>query len=109
MQDDNPSITYGAGSNGISEDCLTLNIMGPMPGIAPSNSTMSVNEFVADPNSTETSAGLPVMVWIHGGAFTAGNGPMYLSPFLVNYASQVMGKPVILVTIQYRLGIFGWG
>ena len=46
---------------------------------------------------------LPVMVWFHGGGYTSGDsssrlyGPEYL-----------LDKDVILVTSNYRLGIFGF-
>jgi len=46
---------------------------------------------------------LPVMVWIHGGGFTGGSGS---SDF---YDSKAFArKGVILVTINYRLGVFGF-
>ncbi len=64
-----------------SEDCLTLNIWQPM----------------------NTKKALPVMVWIHGGAFRFGAGSL---PFYdgVNFAKQ----GVILLTFNYRLGRFGF-
>ena len=45
----------------------------------------------------------PVMVWIHGGAFTRGSGarPAYDGTALAQ-------KGVILVTFNYRLGVFGF-
>src|SRR5580658_3576886 len=64
-----------------SEDCLNLNIWTPAK-----------------------SAGdrLPVMVWIHGGAFTNGSGA------LVGYDGENLArKGAVVVTINYRLGIFG--
>jgi para-nitrobenzyl esterase len=46
----------------------------------------------------------PVMVWIHGGAFTAGAGsiPWYSG---TNLAAR---GDVVVVTINYRLGVFGF-
>jgi para-nitrobenzyl esterase len=45
---------------------------------------------------------LPVMVWIHGGAFENGSGSSY-------NASAVAAKGgVVVVTVNYRLGPFGW-
>ena len=46
---------------------------------------------------------LPVMVWIHGGALTRGSGslPLYDGTALAR-------KGVVLVTINYRLGPFGY-
>ena len=46
----------------------------------------------------------PVMVWIHGGAFTLGSGsdPMYTSGLLAKRGD------IVLVTINYRLGMLGF-
>ncbi|KLT43934.1 alpha/beta-hydrolase [Cutaneotrichosporon oleaginosum] len=89
LQAPNPKrqFTYGAG--GFSEDCLYLNVLAP-DGSAGSN------------------ASLPVMVWIHGGAFIEGDGVTYVSPFLVRRAIEI-GRPIVLVTINYRLGLLGFG
>jgi carboxylesterase type B len=66
------------------EDCLSLNIWTPA-GVAP-------------------NAGLPVMVFIHGGSFVAGSGadPMYDGAYLA------ANQDVLLVTINYRLGVLGF-
>ena len=64
---------------GSSEDCLFLNIWLPA-GIKP-------------------GAKLPVMVWIHGGAFVGGNGN--------TSGDQFAKQGVILVSINYRLGRLG--
>jgi len=45
--------------------------------------------------------GLPVMVWIHGGALVTGGGDLYDPTPLVQ-------KGVIVVTINYRLGYLGF-
>lgn len=65
-----------------SEDCLFLNIWKPA-------------------NATP-AAKLPVMVWIHGGAFVFGSGS---SP--ENSGEQFTRQGVILVTFNYRLGRLG--
>ena len=66
----------------VSEDCLYLNIWT---------------------GAKSASDKRPVMVWIHGGAFTRGSGslPTYDGE---NFAK----KGVVLVTVNYRLGIFGF-
>ena len=64
----------------VDEDCLNLNIYTP-----------------------ERGENLPVMVWIHGGAFILGSGGSYY--FGPNF---LLDKNVILVTINYRLGAFGY-
>lgn len=46
---------------------------------------------------------LPVMVWIHGGAFVIGAG----SQSIYNGA-HLASRGVVLVTINYRLGVFGF-
>lgn len=65
-----------------SEDCLYLNVFAPnSPG-----------------------GNRPVMVWIHGGAFYLGAGsePLYDGSHLASHGD------VIVVTINYRLGPFGF-
>ncbi|XP_046564552.1 cholinesterase 1-like [Haliotis rubra] len=66
----------------MSEDCLTLNVFLP--------------------NTTDVSSSVPVMVWIHGGGFVYGSASLYEPWQLVTKGD------VIVVTIQYRLGIFGF-
>jgi para-nitrobenzyl esterase len=65
-----------------SEDCLYLNIWVPRH---------------------RAGEVLPVMVWFHGGAFVggAGNTPLY-------DGEEIARRGVILVTVNYRLGIFGY-
>lgn len=70
-----------------SEDCLYLNIWSPVEG-----------------QGESAARGLPVMVWIHGGAFVSGAGSLALydgTPF-------VSSGEMVLVTINYRLGPFGF-
>ena len=43
----------------------------------------------------------PVIVWIHGGSFSRGSAGEYDPDFLLD-------EDVVLVTIQYRLGMFGF-
>ncbi|XP_068941904.1 cocaine esterase-like isoform X2 [Petaurus breviceps papuanus] len=65
-----------------SEDCLYLNIYVPV--------------------HAKEGAGLPVMVWIHGGALVLGSASVHDGSVLS--ASQ----NVVVVTIQYRLGVLGF-
>lgn len=76
-----------AGRNAVpgtpSEDCLTLNVWAPA--------------------RRDHDRSLPVMVWIHGGAHRIGSGA---APFYDGKAFARDG--VILVTLNYRLGLFGY-
>ena len=53
------------------------------------------------PNTTETN--LPILVYIHGGSLTNGSS----SHEDIN-GESVAKKGVIMITIQYRLGVFGY-
>jgi para-nitrobenzyl esterase len=66
-----------------SEDCLFLNVYAP-----------------AD---AKTKSKLPVMFWIHGGGYAGGasSEPRHNGDFLPT-------KGVVLVTMNYRLGVFGF-
>lgn len=75
--------TPGAISANSSEDCLFLNLWRPA-------------------NAAE-NARLPVMVWIHGGAFVFGSGSS--SDFS---GGQFAQQGVILITFNYRLGRLGF-
>lgn len=79
-----------------SEDCLNLSIRLP-PTCVNSN------------GSLRTDAKLPVLVFIHGGAFFLGSGnrPYYDPTNLVLHGIQ-RGTPFIMVSINYRLGILGF-
>jgi len=68
---------------GESEDCLFLNVYAPA--------------------SAKPKSKLPVMFWIHGGGYRAGSSsePRHGGDFLPL-------KGVVLVTINYRLGVFGF-
>jgi len=69
--------------SGPSEDCLYLNVYSPL-------------------NANNVHR-MPVMFWIHGGGFLAGAGS---EPRYTNSALPLQG--VVLVTINYRLNVFGF-
>jgi para-nitrobenzyl esterase len=70
----------------------------PEPNI-PGDDWLNLNVWTPDPGA----AGLPVMVWIHGGAFSNGNSAV---PIYDGHAFARDG--VVLVTINYRLGVDGF-
>ena len=79
-----PSSMGGAPGKGVmvgSEDCLYLDIKAP---------------------NKKSKNLLPVMFWIHGGGNTSGLKDLY------DYSIMVNRHDVIVVTINYRLGAFGW-
>lgn len=78
-QDEVPVMAVGA----CGEGCLALNVCRPAHIISP----------------------LPVMVWIHGGGFTAGASHQSL------YDATALARDngVIVVSVNYRLGILGFG
>ncbi|KAK6517556.1 hypothetical protein TWF281_004206 [Arthrobotrys megalospora] len=73
----------------MDEDCLTLNVVRPV----------NINQF----------AKLPVAVWIHGGSYTGGSGARdtYNMSYIVKQSTD-MGTPIIAISINYRLDIWGW-
>ncbi|MEO2169277.1 MAG: carboxylesterase/lipase family protein [bacterium] len=79
-QDDPLGMMRGAPQ---SEDCLFLNVFSP--GESPEEA-------------------LPVMVWIHGGAWITGAGSQdfYQAHTIVNEGG------VVVVSLNYRLGVFGY-
>lgn len=64
-----------------AEDCLFLNVWSPSNGTEP----------------------LPVFVWIHGGGYGQGSGRQELNTLISANNNSFVG-----VTIQYRLGAFGF-
>jgi para-nitrobenzyl esterase len=75
-----PASPFGVGST--SEDCLYLNVY-------------------TRERHTRGNRGLPVMVWIHGGALVTGESDDYDPTGLVR-------DGVVVVTINYRLGALGF-
>ncbi|KAL2811582.1 Alpha/Beta hydrolase protein [Aspergillus granulosus] len=70
-----------------SEDCLKLLVIRP---------------------SSRPTTKLPVVVFIHGGAFSSGGAEAGNDGTPLVQQGIVLGQPFILVSIQYRLGAFGF-
>ncbi|MEX5258526.1 carboxylesterase family protein [Kocuria arenosa] len=56
------------------------------------------------PRDVAAGEGLPVMVWIHGGSYTTGAG----DAAIMDPARLVAEQRVVVVTVTYRLGLFGY-
>ena len=69
-------------SNGVSEDCLYLNVWTP---------------------AKSTRERLPVLVYFYGGGFVSGDGsePRY-------DGESMAAKGIVVLTVNYRLGVFGF-
>lgn len=76
------SLKNGGDPGPLSEDCLYLNVWTP---------------------KTDPSAGLPVMVWIHGGAYIFGAGGL-----AVYNGAPLANKGAVVVNLNYRLGQLGF-
>lgn len=69
-------------SNGVSEDCLYLNVWTP---------------------AKSASENLPVLVYFYGGGFIAGDGSEY------RYDGESLARRgIVTVTVNYRLSVFGF-
>ncbi|PIL31444.1 hypothetical protein GSI_06145 [Ganoderma sinense ZZ0214-1] len=72
-----------------SEDCLFLNVFRP--------------------SNVSAASKIPVLVWIHGGAYMSGaaSDPEFDPTFLIQ-RSVAIDKPIMFVSINYRLNTFGF-
>ena len=73
---------YAPDPMGMTDDCLFLNVWTP---------------------AQDASERLPVMFWIHGGAFLGGHGGE------IEFDGEALAsRGVLLVTINYRVGVLGF-
>lgn len=78
-----PQVASSFGAASDDENCLFLNVYTPTGGEADAEN-------------------LPVMVWVHGGAFIAGSGGDSYHP------GRLLEQGVVVVTLNYRLGVLGF-
>ncbi|KAJ7433746.1 alpha/beta-hydrolase [Mycena latifolia] len=73
----------------VGEDCLFLNIWRPQ--------------------NTNANSKLPVLFWIHGGAYTtnSASNPQF-DPTQILQRSVALNKPILFVSTNYRLNTFGF-
>ncbi|TVY82860.1 Lipase [Lachnellula suecica] len=73
----------------LSEDCLTLNVVRP--------------------TGVTSDDKLPVLVWIYGGGLYAGStADIRYNVSGIAHVGQDISKPVIVVSMNYRLGVWGF-
>ncbi|MFD5598417.1 carboxylesterase/lipase family protein [Leucobacter sp. NPDC058333] len=82
------------------DDTLSVNVWTPAPSVAATATAAAAAAGVRE----DAGAGLPVIVWIHGGGFVSGSPA---SPWYDGRAFAVHGA--VCVTISYRLGFTGFG
>jgi para-nitrobenzyl esterase len=78
-----PEVAATIPKQGISEDCLRLNVWS---------------------NSLNRNAKRPVMFWLHGGGFTSGSG----SYTIYNGANMARKHDVVTLSVNHRLNSFGF-
>ena len=73
----------------VGENCLNLNVVRPQ--------------------GTHPNDDLPILVWIYGGGFRQGaiRDPEFNTSFMVQTSIEI-GRPVIVVSLNYRLSGFGF-
>jgi para-nitrobenzyl esterase len=75
-----------------------IDLLLPEPSV-PGEDVLNLNVWTPDPSA----GGLPVLVWIHGGAFVNGSGAV------PQYDGTAFARDgVVLVTLNYRLGVDGF-
>ncbi|XP_055700011.1 juvenile hormone esterase-like [Phlebotomus papatasi] len=84
------------------DNCLQKNYFLPGQPVSGSEDCLYLNVY--RPSTWKGKKKLPVMVWIHGGAYLAfsGNPDQFGPEYLMDNGE------VILVTLNYRLGILGF-
>jgi para-nitrobenzyl esterase len=75
-----------------------VDLLLPEP-VIPGEDVLNLNVWTPDP----AAGGLPVLVWIHGGAFVHGSGAV------PQYDGTAFARDgVVVVTVNYRLGVDGF-
>lgn len=77
-----------------TEDCLFLDVLTP--------------KSVYDNKDKNQGKGAPVLVWVYGGGYVAGDKSTYEPPGLIYRSEQGGREPIVFVAMNYRVGAFGW-
>ncbi len=79
-----------------TEDCLFLDVVVPE------------TIFKGASKTANDTSGAPVLVWIYGGGYTFGEKSAYSAAGLIHAAQLNNTEGIIFVSLNYRLGAFGW-
>lgn len=108
-RDPNAGMTFDQlGGLPISEDCLRVSVTMPRDVHTPRDVAGAGADSAPGAGDAPATGGepsrLPVLVWIHGGAYVAGAGDAEI----YNPHSLVAEQNIIVVSVTYRLGILGY-
>ncbi|MQY31167.1 Carboxylesterase [Nocardia sp. RB56] len=92
-----PAVSFGPAAPQPRPDGIVGDIFSP--AFPSGEDCLSLNVWTPDPQAT----GLPVFVWIHGGAFLFGSG----ADDLIDHGSFARSG-IVFVSINYRLGMDGY-
>ncbi|KKY16389.1 putative carboxylesterase type b [Diplodia seriata] len=115
-------------ANGLSEDCLTLNIFRPAAASIAPNTSANYTTTTDDDDDDEEEPLLPVLVYIYGGANIGGQSRHYSAANLVLHSLGLLppppppspvplnhtttrappATPVLAITLNYRTGALGF-
>ncbi|KAF5299079.1 hypothetical protein FQR65_LT09437 [Abscondita terminalis] len=85
----------------IGHDCIALNLI--LQEVSGSEDCLYLNVYTKELPHNNNKKLKPVMFWIHGGGFTMGSGsPIVYGP------DFLLTSDIVLVTINYRVGLLGF-
>ncbi|XP_055610906.1 esterase B1-like [Uranotaenia lowii] len=84
-------------------NCLSISYYPPEEAATASEDCLFLNVYTPKLSEDQAAAGLPVMVFVHGGGFGAGSGNAAFY-----YPNLLVQEGVVVVTMNYRLGPLGF-
>ena len=84
----------------VSPACLQFESLGGANTVKGQEDCLYLNIYTPNPADTEDLK--PVLLWIHGGAFTQGDANSLTNP------EYLLDEDVVFVSIHYRLGLLGF-
>lgn len=84
---------------------LVAALLNPVPASSQSEDCLYLS--VQRPSGVNNNSSVPVVVWVHGGAFQTGGSALYNADAMLSKA-KLLNEPLIFVAINYRLSSFGF-